>query len=397
MATRAELLDIAKQAMDEGDEETANAVMDDIEKLSSSAEKTSASEMVSVEPKDQSRSYTTPLATGEGLVQGAAAFAEPAITVGTGMLGSAIGGLAGLARTPFEGVEKGAETSQAIQNAMTYQPRTTGGQEGLAALGGVMSSPYNPLNIARVANEYTGASQSLAESGMPGAATALDVGGDLLAGLGVSKLVAGAIPARSIASNPTQKINTAAASGVDEVQIPLTRPDEVTTKTLADSFADAGMKDRVNDIASNVSLNPERVAAAQRLEIDAPVATLSDNRSLQEIAGALAAAPGSKAAANLADYHNVLTSKAKQLIEEAGGDLDKGLVSNELKEKMAANISLLKSQSGDIYKQIDEAVPQDTIVNAKPWVREINARANKSEKGIDGLSQVEKDVYNTIK
>jgi len=168
------------------------------------------------------------------------------------------------------------------------------------------------------------------------------------------------------------------------------------TKSLTSSFADAGMKNRIDEITKNVNIDPEKLAAAKRLDIDSPIATLSNDRSLQEIAGALAASPGSKAAAQLSDYHGQLTSKAQQLIKDAGGDIDKGLVSNELKDSMDANIKLLKSQSSDIYKEIESAVPADTIVNAKPLIRELNRRASKSQSGIDGLSQVEQSVYSTL-
>jgi len=84
------------------------------------------------------------------------------------------------------------------------------------------------------------------------------------------------------------------------------------------------------------------------------------------------------------------------LVKDAGGDLDKGLVNAELQGRMDGSITTLKNQSNDIYSQIDEAVPKNTIVNAKPLIRELNRRASNSQRGIEGLSKVEQDVYKTV-
>jgi len=131
-----------------------------------------------------------------------AAVAEPAAAILSGMAGSVVGGLAGigaggyeLARQQVSGepfnrdmaVDEAAAMSGRIQEATTYQPRTEYGKEGMAVVSDVMSSKYNPLTFGRQLNEYTGASDKLAESGYPGAATIVDVGADALAGYGVGK------------------------------------------------------------------------------------------------------------------------------------------------------------------------------------------------------------------
>lgn len=146
----------------------------------------------------------------------AAAVAEPVASVLSGMAGSAVGGLAGigaggyeLARQKLSGeplnkdlaVDKAAALSGKVQNAMTFEPKTEYGKEGMSALSGVMSSPYNPLNYGRVLNEYTGASNKLAEAGYPAAATAVDIGADVAAGLGVGKIAKAGVSAANNARN----------------------------------------------------------------------------------------------------------------------------------------------------------------------------------------------------
>lgn len=345
-----------------------------------------------------------------GPLSGAIGGGEALAQVGTGMLFSAVGGIAGLATgvadvasqamsdDPInydQSVNKASQTIANIQQAGTYEPRVQAGQDASGALGRIMSSDYNPLNYGKVLNRVTGASDGLAEAGFPALATGLDVGSDILAGLGVSKLAS--VGLNAARARVPSSAEASPSSPAPEVLPPaVMEPAVPATKDMASSFADAGMKNRIDTITASIRLNPERVAAAERLGLKPPIATLSDDASLHEIAGALAASPGSKAAANLADYHKVLTDRSKQLIEEAGGDLDKGLVSNQLKDKIDANIKLLSSQSGDIYKQIDAAVPADTIVNSKPLLRELNARGNKSQKGVAGLSTVEQDVFKTL-
>lgn len=60
---------------------------------------------------------------------------ETALHMGTGLAGAAVGGLAGLGTLATGGgLEKASQRVQDISQAVTYQPRTKGGQAGTAAL-----------------------------------------------------------------------------------------------------------------------------------------------------------------------------------------------------------------------------------------------------------------------
>jgi hypothetical protein len=169
------------------------------------------------------------------------AVAEPLGAVLSGMGSASLGGLAGigiggyeLARQMLSGepinkdaaVDRATALSGRIQQAGTFQPRTEYGKEGMRALGGVMQSNWNPLNWGRLANEATGASDKLAESGYPGAATAVSIGADTLAGMGVGKAVKTGFSAANNARNasivrdatPTaEKLKTEARKIYDEI------------------------------------------------------------------------------------------------------------------------------------------------------------------------------------
>lgn len=61
-------------------------------------------------------------------------FIEPAATIASGMIAEPLAGLAGLANLP-RGIEEATKAVQSTREALTYQPRTTPGKEGLQAVG----------------------------------------------------------------------------------------------------------------------------------------------------------------------------------------------------------------------------------------------------------------------
>ena len=94
---------------------------------------------------------------------------EAALSIGTGMLGQAAGGLSGLADAGARFFDKSlpapASVVHRVENALTYQPRTQGGKLGLAAV----SYPFREL--AKGANWAGGKVASLTGSPLAGALT----------------------------------------------------------------------------------------------------------------------------------------------------------------------------------------------------------------------------------
>lgn len=175
--------------------------------------------------------------------------------------------------------------------------------------------------------------------------------------------------------------------------------EESGVKDLAQETAAAatsGAEGRISDLASKIELNPARVAAAEREGVQAPIAVLTDQSPVQEIVGAASAVPGSKTSEELVRFSKELTKRAEDFVEKSSGYLDKEVVSESLKGSMQKQIKDLSDQSSAIYRQIDSAVPADTIVNAKALRAEIARRGAKSQKGVGGLTKVEQDVFSTI-
>lgn len=91
---------------------------------------------------------------------------EPALSMGTGVAGSAVGGIAGLGQMGNNALGIGtpqnpADVVQAVQGKMTYQPRTQGGKDALSAF----QAPGELLHKGAEA-----ISSPLGEAGYPGAA-----------------------------------------------------------------------------------------------------------------------------------------------------------------------------------------------------------------------------------
>lgn len=61
-------------------------------------------------------------------------FGEPALTAGSSAIAEPISGLAGLVTLPFAGADAAANNVKAMQEYLTYQPRTQAGMQGLQGL-----------------------------------------------------------------------------------------------------------------------------------------------------------------------------------------------------------------------------------------------------------------------
>lgn len=118
---------------------------------------------------------------------------ETAATVGTGMLASALGGLAGIGAglSKMAGITdvEPANVVQDIQQRLTYQPRTEMGQKGVQAVGQVATLGGLVPKLGELAGEAT-----LGVTGSPLAATAADVAAQSIPQILGAKGAALAIP-----------------------------------------------------------------------------------------------------------------------------------------------------------------------------------------------------------
>ncbi len=99
--------------------------------------------------------------------QQAAKVMEPALTAGSAMIAEPVSGFVGLAGLPY-GSDVAADAVRRTQEALTYQPKTQGGMEGLQGLAGVMQPIGDLMNAP---SEYLG-DKAYELTGSPAVATA---------------------------------------------------------------------------------------------------------------------------------------------------------------------------------------------------------------------------------
>jgi hypothetical protein len=117
---------------------------------------------------------------------------ETALSMGTGALTTPFAGLAGLASMPFVGLEKSAGIVDYIQDAGTYQPRSSGGKQIMGELAG-------PMGAIADAQQSVGSYVTDA-TGSPALGTTAQIAPDILGGLfGLSafKRLKGGTPLKS--------------------------------------------------------------------------------------------------------------------------------------------------------------------------------------------------------
>lgn len=143
---------------------------------------------------------------------------EPAATILSGAIAEPLAGLIGLAGT-FGGAEQGAEAVEATRKALTYQPRTTAGKEGLQAVGEVFAPVGRVLQEAEtfLGDETFEATKSPA---LAAAAATIPTAIIEVLGLAASKgVIKGATKTRRIAKNRAFKQATVeAAPDIDQIK-----------------------------------------------------------------------------------------------------------------------------------------------------------------------------------
>lgn len=291
-----------------------------------------------------------------------------------------------------------------------------------AALGGKIignALPFLPAGLASVGGSaLRNIGYQAAVGGLEGSAVEAGTGGSVADVIGSGLLGAGIGGGVQAASPYVSRLFGSLAKkygfgSADELIDPLTgAPSQTALDILAREgidpaslsaplqsadLATAPAIKRGEEIAATMTISPARVAAHEAAGINAPIAALTDDVAAQEMGGALAAVHGSKASEALDAYTKSLTDYAKKITDETVGSLDSGAVSESLKMDMQDTIKKLADDSDVIYKKINELVPQDTIVNSKPILKELQKLGANRQNGIEGLSAVERNVFNKLK
>ncbi len=453
MASREELLDIARQALEEGDEATANAAMDAAEKIVSSPKITPEIEAKYPYPeKPEPSQYQsgfgnyagmkglsdeTSLANWEiekqridsvrkmaaedpnqlAIIESMSPAEKLGVGFGAGITDVARGAKNFLDYTPYgallpnvdmpmpsgmqalESISPQASIGRVTGQAAPFLPAGMGAS-ALPSLGGrvAASSLVGGVEGATIASGTGGdvATGALVGATVGGGAEIIGTGLNRIATALVRKWFGGSARALDDAGKPTPELISAAEQegvSIDELIKQAEGPAQFTKEAIT-----AGQMGVYEDIARGVQADPAKLAAAKTLNIpqeSLPIATVSNQRKVQELAGALAANPASVASEELINYSALLSQKADDLIVKMGGDIDKAQANESVKANLKSLITDTKAAEKELYDRISQKVG-NPIVNPKPLLKDILASASKSKDGVKGLSEVERKVYQKL-
>ena len=121
---------------------------------------------------------------------------------------------------------------------------------------------------------------------------------------------------------------------------------------------------KLRELAQEADIDPEALAAAQRLGVAQELlpSQLARNQEYIEIEQGLASIIGSQLNARQKIGIDLVAQKADDLITEFGGTIDKAALSDQLRNTLMKNISRLEEQSNEIFTRVNRIIPGRTQV-----------------------------------
>ena len=121
---------------------------------------------------------------------------------------------------------------------------------------------------------------------------------------------------------------------------------------------------KLRELAEEADIDPEALAAAQRLGVAEELlpSQLGRNQQYIEIEQGLASIIGSQLNAQQKIGIDKVAQKADDLITEFGGSIDKAALSDQLRETLMRNIRALEEKSDEIFVRVNRVIPGETNV-----------------------------------
>lgn len=159
------------------------------------------------------------------------AILEPAATIASGIIAEPLAGVAGVVQSlnPFADQGAGARAVEATREALTFQPRTEAGREGLQALGSVLE----PVTSAIESAETTLGDIGFDVAGPIGGAIGKTIPTAVLTALGVRKKAGGAPDITAQRAREIESVMAASErTGVDVLTSDLFRPKSIFSRMM---------------------------------------------------------------------------------------------------------------------------------------------------------------------
>lgn len=152
---------------------------------------------------------------------------------------------------------------------------------------------------------------------------------------------------------------------------------------------------QLKEIAGQPSIDPERLAAAERLGVadELMPSQLGRNQSYIEIEQGLASIPGSQLSTQSKNSIEKVAQTADNLIEEFGGTTEKAQLSMVMKDQILKSIDDLDESAGVVYEKLNQQIPKSTKVDTSNLTDKLlNEAADLGE--IEDLEGLEKKIFN---
>ena len=160
--------------------------------------------------------------------------------------------------------------------------------------------------------------------------------------------------------------------------------------------ASGGDKKAVEELIRLAKINPEALAAAERLGFDLPADVFSDNILMQQVAGLTRSAAATDASSAWILTLKNASDQADRVISELGGSTDLATISERIKTSLTDLQATLKRSANDLYSGnkeagiigVNDAVPKSTPVSTNKTLSLLND-LKKELGGIKNLNPVE--------
>ena len=150
---------------------------------------------------------------------------------------------------------------------------------------------------------------------------------------------------------------------------------------------------KLRELAQEADIDPEALAAAQRLDVANQLipSQLARNQEYIEIEQGLASIIGSQLNAQQKVGIDLVAQKADDLITTFGGSIDKAGLSDRLKDTILLNVKRLQDESDAVYAQVNNIIPGETPVNMSETIFALQLEARK-QGGIARLEPLEQKL-----
>lgn len=178
---------------------------------------------------------------------------------------------------------------------------------------------------------------------------------------------------------------------------PVAAMSETDAQNLAPLIGEAAKNNRGarQQLAEMAEINPEGLAAADRVGIEAPADVFADNPQIQQAVGAVRAVNGSDAAAEWESTFVNAQARAAEIIADEGASPSLAAASERVQESLTTSIDTLRRDAGVIYDEIRDQIPTGTRLAPNESVKAINEVIDELG-GVESLPAPVRRLFNAV-